>query len=82
VLRWHRDSISSLGTYDETDKSPAPPEVSLACPRVLPKSNRKIIFRAYQHDATEVLPGSMPYLSYQETLPKGIGVDDLVDDIS
>ncbi|KAJ5346787.1 uncharacterized protein N7506_000040 [Penicillium brevicompactum] len=36
LLRWHRDSTSSLGTYDETDKSPAPPEVSLACPRVLP----------------------------------------------
>ncbi|KAJ6126117.1 hypothetical protein N7471_010610 [Penicillium samsonianum] len=36
LLRWRRDNISSLGIYDEIDKSPAPPEVSLTCPRVLP----------------------------------------------
>lgn len=36
MRRRHRDSISSLGIYDETDKSPAPPEVSLTYPRVLP----------------------------------------------
>ncbi|KAJ5117844.1 hypothetical protein N7526_010867 [Penicillium atrosanguineum] len=36
LLRWRRDSISSLGTYDETDNSPAPPEVNLHCPRVMP----------------------------------------------
>ncbi|OQD66235.1 hypothetical protein PENDEC_c072G05101 [Penicillium decumbens] len=36
LLRWRRDNISSLGIYDETDKSPAPPEVSLTCRRVLP----------------------------------------------
>ncbi|CAP91176.1 hypothetical protein PCH_Pc13g01070 [Penicillium rubens Wisconsin 54-1255] len=33
-------------------------------------------------DITEVPPGSKPYLSYQETPPKGIGLDNLVDDIS
>jgi hypothetical protein len=27
-------------------------------------------------------PGSKPYLSYEKTLPKGIGLDDLVDGIS
>ncbi|KAJ5297268.1 uncharacterized protein N7443_008161 [Penicillium atrosanguineum] len=36
LLRWRRDSISSLGTYDETDNGPAPPEVNLHCPRVMP----------------------------------------------
>ncbi|KAJ6018392.1 hypothetical protein N7499_003708 [Penicillium canescens] len=36
LLRWRRDSISSLGIYDEADKSPGPPEVNLTCPRVLP----------------------------------------------
>ena len=27
-------------------------------------------------------PGSKPYLSYEKTPPKGIGLDDLVDGIS
>ncbi|KAJ5778368.1 hypothetical protein N7520_001614 [Penicillium odoratum] len=36
LLSWNQGSISSPGTCDQTDKSPAPPEVSLSCPRVLP----------------------------------------------
>ncbi|KAJ5640263.1 uncharacterized protein N7484_008125 [Penicillium longicatenatum] len=36
LLSWNQDSISSSGTCDQTDNSPAPPEVSLSCPRVLP----------------------------------------------
>ncbi|KAJ5179424.1 hypothetical protein N7492_002634 [Penicillium capsulatum] len=35
LLRWRRESISSLGTYDETDKDSSLPEANLPRPRSL-----------------------------------------------